>query len=54
MTKMMAVQVPKPGADFEVVERDIPEPGPGMCKFDLGRDNSLFLQLLKSNRGEIK
>src|SRR6185369_3773592 len=27
--KMMAVQVPKPGADFDVVERDIPEPGPG-------------------------
>jgi len=24
---MKAVQVPKPGADFEVVERDIPEPG---------------------------
>jgi len=27
MPKMKAVQVPKPGADFEVVERDIPEPG---------------------------
>jgi len=27
MAKMKAVQVPKPGADFEIVERDIPEPG---------------------------
>jgi len=32
MAKMMAVQVPKPGADFEVVERDIPEPGPGQVR----------------------
>ena len=31
-TKMKAVQVPKPGADFEVVERDIPEPGPGQVR----------------------
>jgi len=29
MAKMMAVQVPKPGANFEVVEREIPEPGSG-------------------------
>lgn len=29
MAKMKAVQVPKPGADFEVVEKDIPQPGPG-------------------------
>ncbi|HMK34638.1 MAG TPA: alcohol dehydrogenase [Desulfomonilaceae bacterium] len=29
MAKMKAVQVPKPGADFEVVDREIPEPGPG-------------------------
>ena len=27
--KMKAVQVPKAGADFEIVERDIPQPGPG-------------------------
>lgn len=27
--KMKAVQIPKPGAAFEIVERDIPEPGPG-------------------------
>ena len=29
MAKMKAVQVPKAGADFEVVEREIPEPGSG-------------------------
>jgi len=29
MPKMKAVQVPKAGADFEIVEREIPEPGPG-------------------------
>ena len=28
MAKMKAVQVPKAGADFEIVEREIPEPGP--------------------------
>lgn len=25
---MKAVQVPKPGADFEIVERELPQPGP--------------------------
>jgi D-arabinose 1-dehydrogenase-like Zn-dependent alcohol dehydrogenase len=29
MATMKAVQVPKPGADFEIVERPIPTPGPG-------------------------
>jgi D-arabinose 1-dehydrogenase-like Zn-dependent alcohol dehydrogenase len=29
---MKAVQVPKPGADFEIVEREIPEPGPGQVR----------------------
>ncbi len=29
MAKMKAVQIPKAGADFEVVEREIPQPGPG-------------------------
>src|SRR5437016_11319751 len=29
MAKMKAVQVPKTGADFEIVEREIPLPGPG-------------------------
>lgn len=32
MATMKAVQVPKPGADFEVVEREIPEPGPGQVR----------------------
>src|SRR5438309_2048590 len=29
MAKMKVVQVPKPGADFEIVEREIPNPGAG-------------------------
>src|SRR6202163_971306 len=29
MAKMKAVQVPKAGADFELVEKEIPEPGSG-------------------------
>src|SRR6267143_516630 len=29
MAKMKVVQVPKPGADFEIVERDIPNPAAG-------------------------
>src|SRR5436309_11259661 len=29
MARMKVVQVPKPGAAFEIVEREIPEPGPG-------------------------
>jgi D-arabinose 1-dehydrogenase-like Zn-dependent alcohol dehydrogenase len=32
VAKMKAVQVPKPGADFEVVEREIPEPGSGQVR----------------------
>jgi D-arabinose 1-dehydrogenase-like Zn-dependent alcohol dehydrogenase len=28
MAKMKVVQVPRPGADFEIVEREIPSPGP--------------------------
>ncbi len=32
MAKMKAAQVPKPGGDFEIVERDIPEPGPGQVR----------------------
>ena len=30
--KMTAAQINKPGADFELVERDIPEPGPGQVR----------------------
>src|ERR1035438_8540961 len=29
MTQMKVAQVPKPGADFEIVEREIPQPGAG-------------------------
>src|ERR1700692_4337586 len=29
MAKMKAVQVPKAGADIEIVDREIPQPGPG-------------------------
>lgn len=29
---MKAVQVPRPGADFEIVEREIPNPGPGQVR----------------------
>jgi D-arabinose 1-dehydrogenase-like Zn-dependent alcohol dehydrogenase len=32
MARMRAVQVPKPGADFEIVERTLPEPGPGQVR----------------------
>ncbi|MGC2332184.1 MAG: alcohol dehydrogenase [Candidatus Acidiferrales bacterium] len=32
MAKMRAVQVPKAGGDFEVVERDVPQPGPGQVR----------------------
>src|SRR5439155_1311202 len=30
--KMKAVQISKPGGDFEVVERNIPEPGAGQVR----------------------
>ena len=33
MAKMKVVQVPKPGADFEIVEREIPQPSAGTCVF---------------------
>jgi D-arabinose 1-dehydrogenase-like Zn-dependent alcohol dehydrogenase len=32
MAKMMAAQVAKAGADFEIVERDIPQAGPGQVR----------------------
>ena len=31
MAKMKVAVVPKAGADFEIVEREIPQPGPGQC-----------------------
>src|SRR5271163_707487 len=35
MAKMKAVQVPKAGGDFEIVERDIPQPGPGQVRIQV-------------------
>ena len=32
MATMQAVQVPQPGADFALVERDMPEPGPAQVR----------------------
>ncbi len=32
MAKMKVVQVPKPGADFEIIEREIPNPGAGYVR----------------------
>ncbi|HTX15566.1 MAG TPA: alcohol dehydrogenase [Candidatus Baltobacteraceae bacterium] len=32
MARMKAAQVPKAGGDFEIVERDIPTPGPGQVR----------------------
>ena len=32
MAKMKAVQVPKAGGDFEIVEREIPQPGAGQVR----------------------
>lgn len=32
MPKMRAVQVPRPGGPLELVERDVPEPGPGSVR----------------------
>lgn len=32
MAKMRAVQVPKAGGNFEIVERELPEPGPGQVR----------------------
>jgi D-arabinose 1-dehydrogenase-like Zn-dependent alcohol dehydrogenase len=52
MAKMKAVQVPKVGADFEIVEREIPQPGPGhvrirvqacgVCHSDVVTKDGLF------------
>src|SRR5262250_1564997 len=32
MAKMKVARIPKAGADFEIVERDIPQPGPGQVR----------------------
>src|SRR5438132_307032 len=53
---MKVVQVPKPGADFQLVEREIPEPGPGhvrirvqacgVCHSDVVTKEGLFPEML--------
>jgi D-arabinose 1-dehydrogenase-like Zn-dependent alcohol dehydrogenase len=35
MPKMRAVQVPGPKQPFEIVEREIPEPGPGSVRIKI-------------------
>ena len=52
MAKMKAVQVPKAGGDFEIVEREIPQPGPrqvrikvqacGVCHSDVLTKEGMF------------
>jgi D-arabinose 1-dehydrogenase-like Zn-dependent alcohol dehydrogenase len=52
MAKMKVVQVPKAGGDFEIVEREIPQPGPGhmrirvqacgVCHSDVVTKDGLF------------
>jgi D-arabinose 1-dehydrogenase-like Zn-dependent alcohol dehydrogenase len=32
MATMRVAQIPKAGADFEIVEREIPQPGPGQVR----------------------
>ena len=32
MAKMKAAVVPKPHGEFEIIERDIPSPGPGQVR----------------------
>jgi len=56
MAIMMAIQVPKPGADFEMVEREIPKPGPaqvrirvlacGVCHSDVITKDGVFPWIL--------
>ena len=41
MAKMKAVQVPKAGADFEIVEREIPQPGAGHVRIASRRVESV-------------
>ena len=35
MAQMKVVQVPKAGADFEIVERDIPQPAAGHVRIQV-------------------
>jgi D-arabinose 1-dehydrogenase-like Zn-dependent alcohol dehydrogenase len=42
MAKMRAVQVSRPGGPFEMVERDIPEPGRGVRENQSSEDTLRF------------
>jgi hypothetical protein len=43
MAKMKTVQVPKAGADFEIVEREIPQPGAGQVRIHVPLGAGKFL-----------
>ena len=40
MAKMKAAQVGRPGGPIELVEREVPQPGPGQCAFACRRAES--------------
>jgi hypothetical protein len=49
MPKMRAAQVPSPRATFEIVEREVPEPGPGSVRIKV-QESSWSLGLLLPSR----
>ena len=51
MAKMKAVQVPKPGADFEIVERDIPQPQTGEVRIQVQACGICHSDMLTKNGG---
>jgi D-arabinose 1-dehydrogenase-like Zn-dependent alcohol dehydrogenase len=51
MAKMKAVQVPKPGADFEIVERDIPQPQTGEVRIQVQACGICHSDVLTKNGG---
>jgi hypothetical protein len=36
VTTMKSAQIPGPGADYQIVEREIPQPGPGQVRWASG------------------
>jgi D-arabinose 1-dehydrogenase-like Zn-dependent alcohol dehydrogenase len=51
MAKMRAVQVPKPGGDFEIVEREIPQPGAGEVRIRVQACGICHSDMLTKNGG---
>ena len=51
MPKMKVVQVPKPGADFEIVERDIPQPQVGEVRIQVQACGICHSDMLTKNGG---